>query len=348
MPLLIDLAAQPPASRVGAKAARLGWLMAQGWHVPPGVVAPFEVAEALTGPDDEAARARMADALATVIDPARAYVVRSSANVEDQGRESFAGQFASVSGLSGVNAVLAGMCEVAASGSSEQVREYAQRVGVDPSSLRMAVIVQQMVTPAAAGVAFSHDPVTGADRVIVEAVAGHGDGLMGRGATPQRWMSDGEQHSAPNDPLLPTGSPIAPDRGDGPRSGPRQREVYWSGRWDGERVHVVQWRPTAGGQRKPRVWSSRMARDMLPGLIPPLVWSVNVPVMSRTWTALIDEALGDSGLDPDDLVRAFGYRAYFNTGAFGAVFQSLGMPADSWSECGRVATERRCGPAPRC
>ena len=314
---------------MGAKAARLGWLIAQGWHVPPGVVAPFEVAEALTGPDDQAARAHMADALAAVIDPGRAYVVRSSANVEDQGRESFAGQFASVSGLSGVNAVLAGMREVAASGSSAQVREYAQRVGVDPSGLRMAVIVQQMVTPTAAGVAFSHDPVTGADRVVVEAVAGHGDDLMGRGATPQRWMTDGKHHSAPNDPLLPAAAhrrivdtvlAVARDSGE-------SVDLEWV--WDGERVHVVQWRPTAGGQRKPRVWSSRMARDMLPGLIPPLVWSVNVPVMSRTWTALIDEALGDSGLDPDDLVRAFGYRAYFNTGAFGAVFQSLGMPADS-------------------
>ena len=329
MPLLIDLASQPPASRVGAKAARLGWLMARGWQVPPGVVAPFEVSDALIHPDHGATRARIVDALETVIDPALEYVVRSSANVEDQGRESFAGQFASVSRLSGVDDVLAGMCEVAASGGSEQVREYARRVGVDPAGLRMAVIVQQMVTPSAAGVAFSRDPVTGADRVIVEAVAGHGDRLMGRGATPQRWTTDGTHHRAPDDPVLPTdvhNSIVATVRAVARDSG-ESVDLEWV--WDGERVHLVQWRPAAGAQRPPTVWSSRMARDMLPGLIPPLVWSVNVPVISRTWTALIDEALGESGLDPDDLVRAFGYRAYFNTGAFGAVFQSLGMPADS-------------------
>lgn len=329
MPLLLDLAAQPPASRVGAKAARLGWLMARGWQVPPGVVAPFEVADALTRPGDEAGRAHIVDALATVIDPAREYVVRSSANVEDQGRQSFAGQFASVSGLSGVNAVLAGMCNVAASRASSQVREYAERVGVDPASLRMAVIVQQMVTPLASGVAFSRDPLTGADRVVVEAVAGHGDRLMGRGATPQRWTTDGEHVLAPSDPLLP--EPVHRSIVDTVRAVARDSgesvDLEWV--WDGDRVHVVQWRPVADGHRRPRIWSSRMARDMLPGLIPPLVWSVNVPVISRTWTALVDEALGDSGLDPDGLVRAFGYRAYFNTGAFGAVFESLGMPADA-------------------
>ncbi len=43
--MLIDLSAQPPALLVGAKAARLGWLIDRGWPVPPGVVAPFDDAQ---------------------------------------------------------------------------------------------------------------------------------------------------------------------------------------------------------------------------------------------------------------------------------------------------------------
>jgi pyruvate,water dikinase len=104
-------------------------------------------------------------------------------------------------------------------------------------------------------------------------------------------------------------------------------DVEWV--WDGDAVHLVQWRPITGLGGAGRLWSSRMARDMLPGLIPPLVWSINVPVLSRVWVGLIEETLGLKGIDADDLARAFGYRAYFNTGALGEVFASVGMPRDA-------------------
>jgi pyruvate,water dikinase len=59
------------------------------------------------------------------------------------------------------------------------------------------------------------------------------------------------------------------------------------------------------------------------------VWSINVPVLSRVWVSLIEEMLGPTEIDADDLVRSFGYRAYFNASALGEVFASLGMPRDS-------------------
>ena len=45
----IDLTAQPASHLVGSKAARLGWLMSQGWPVPPGRVAPFEATDQIVG-----------------------------------------------------------------------------------------------------------------------------------------------------------------------------------------------------------------------------------------------------------------------------------------------------------
>jgi pyruvate,water dikinase len=328
--MLIDLSAQPPAALVGAKAARLGWLIDRGWPVPPGVVAPFDDAHALTdGGSRELAAFRAG--LAAQVDPGLQYVVRSSANVEDHGRRSFAGQFASVSGVVGVDDIVAAMCQVVESGRSDQVRQYAARVGVDPALLRMAVIVQEMVAPVVSGVAFSRDPVNGLDHVVVEAVLGGGDLLMGRGLTPQRWVgaATGGLLEEPPAAMLPpavVAEIVESVRGIAAASG-EPGDVEWV--WDGSRLHLVQWRPVTGIPETPRVWSSRMAKDMLPGLIPPLVWSVNVPVLSRTWVDLIEEALGRTGLDPEDLVHSFGYRAYFNSSAFGSVFASLGMPADS-------------------
>ncbi len=268
--------------------------------------------------------------LVAVVDPGLRYVIRSSANVEDHGQRSFAGQFASISGVAGVDDIVTAIREVVASGRSDRVRQYASRVGADPELLRMAVIVQEMVPPVVSGVAFSRDPVTGFDHVVIEAVMGGGDLLMGRGLTPQRWVSG--PAGILEEPDVAMLGPVAVAqivesvRGIAAASG-EPVDVEWV--WDGTRLHLVQWRPVTGLSIETRVWSSRMAKDMLPGLIPPLVWSVNVPVLSRTWVDLIEEALGHSELDPDGLVRSFGYRAYFNSSAFGSVFASLGMPADA-------------------
>ncbi len=343
--MLIDLSAQPPALLVGAKAARLGWLIDRGWPVPRGVVAPFDDAHALTDGGGTPGAEAVRTGLDEHVDPTLRYVIRSSANVEDHGARSFAGQFTSISGVIGVDDIVAAICEVVESGRSEQVREYATRVGVDPALLRMAVIVQEMVAPVVSGVAFSRDPVTGFDQVVIEAVKGGGDLLMGRGLTPQRWVSGraGVLEAPPAAMLAPPAVAQIVDSvlGIAEASG-EPVDVEWV--WDGTQLHLVQWRPMTGILEAPRVWSSRMARDMLPGLIPPLVWSVNVPVLSRTWVDLIEEALGRTGLDPDDLVRSFGYRAYFNASAFGSVFATLGMPADALERM-REGTSRSAMPA---
>ncbi len=327
--MLIDLSAQPAAPLVGAKASRLGWLIGRGWPVPPGAVAPFAVTDRLRGSTSETDVAGLRRDIAQRVVAGRRYIVRSSANVEDGARGSFAGQFETVGDLDSVEGVLAAIHTVARSGQTEQVRDYARHVGVEPDTIRVAAIVQEMVPAVASGVAFSRDPITGSDRVVVEAVAGGGEALVGRGADPQRWVHGQGEPQRPEDPFLPDAAcdQLADFvRGIETASG-EPVDVEWV--WDGAGLHLVQWRPITGLGRAPRIWSSRMARDMLPGLIPPLVWSVNIPVLSGVWVDLIHEALGRVGLDRDDLVRSFGYRAYFNTSALGGVFTSLGMPADA-------------------
>lgn len=327
-PLLIDLATQPPAARVGAKASRLGWLMGQGWAVPPGVVAPFEVTERAVR-SGAGGWSAVRDALAAQTAADRRYIVRSSANVEDGGARSFAGQFRSIADVSGEDDLTEAVREVVESAQSDRVAAYARHLGIQPEGLRIAAIVQELVPAVVAGVAFSRDPVTGADLVVVEAVGGPGEQLVGSGTDAQRWRADesglAEQPAAPllDDAVVQRIARAV--RAVADASG-APADVEWV--WDGADLHLVQWRPISG-LGAPRIWSARLARDMLPGLIPPLVWSVNVPVLSRVWVDLVGEALGDVGLDADELVRAFGYRAYFNTTAFGSVFESLGMPADA-------------------
>ncbi len=336
----------PPAGIVGAKAARLGWATNRGWPVPAGVVAPFAEVEQLGGDGRRDAEMRLRTALDARLEPGRRYVVRSSADAEDHGARSFAGQFATVLDVAGVDDVFAAVRQVAASARTPQVAAYCRRVGADPAAIRMSVIVQQLVTPTVSGVAFSRDPVSGANRAVVEAVSGRGDRLVGLGATPQRWTcapgGEPAQHGTPPDPiprLLPHA--VVRDVVDLARavadSSGAAADVEWV--WDGRQVWLVQWRPITALTQDARVWSSRIARDVLPGLIPPLVWSVNVPVVNGVWVDLLDTALGATGLDPESLARPFGYRAYFDMGALGSVFTSLGLPADALEQM-RAGTSR--------
>ncbi|WP_372593615.1 PEP/pyruvate-binding domain-containing protein [Actinotalea sp.] len=342
---LVDLRSSPPAGLVGTKAARLGWLLGQGWPVPPGVVVPASHLGS-PGTTDLRGLGTVREELGAVLVPQRRYVVRSSADAEDSGTCSFAGQFATVLDVSGTDEVLAAVLEVTASTRTAQVAAYARRVGVDASTIRMSVIVQEMVTAVASGVAFSRDPVTGGPRVVVEAVAGRGETLVGRGATPQRWTcAPGADPVRDADPSVPV-PPLLPDavlrevvaltRAVAAADG-EPTDVEWA--WDGTRLWLVQSRPITSLTSTARVWSSRIARDVLPGLIPPLVWSVNVPVVNRVWVDVLDRALGPTGLEPESLAHPFGYRAYFDMGAFGAVFTSLGMPADALEQM-RAGTGR--------
>lgn len=77
------------------------------------------------------------------------------------------------------------------------------------------------------------------------------------------------------------------------------------------------------------VYSSRMAKEMTPGMIQPLVWSVVVPIPSRIWADMIKEVVGGIDLDVNSLAKSFHYRTYHNLSEFGKVFAKLGMPGES-------------------
>lgn len=165
---------------VGGKAAQLGALARiAGVRVPDG----FVVTTAATRGTDGLPSAAVA-AIAAAVDPDAAYAVRSSATVEDAPDASFAGQFTSVLGVVGVDAVLAAVDRVRASRLDDHAARYAAHVAAD-APVAMAVVVQRMVDARVSGVLFTADPVTGDRRVArVEATAGLGQALVDGTVTP--------------------------------------------------------------------------------------------------------------------------------------------------------------------
>jgi rifampicin phosphotransferase len=133
---------------------------------------PDEVASAIAGE-----LARLGDGAACA--------VRSSATAEDLPMASFAGQQDTYLNVVGAEAVLDGVSRCWASLFTERAVAYRVQNGVDRREVRMAVVVQRMVFPQAAGVLFTADPVT-SDRTVtsVEASFGLGEALVSGRVTP--------------------------------------------------------------------------------------------------------------------------------------------------------------------
>ena len=119
--------------------------------------------------------------------------VRSSAVSEDGHAASFAGQYETYLGVSGVDDVLLHIRRCWSSGFSAHALAYRRRFG-GPSPVRvhdLAVGVLELVDARSAGVAFTLDPVTG-DRgiCVVEGNWGLGESVVSGQVTPDHWTVD--------------------------------------------------------------------------------------------------------------------------------------------------------------
>src|SRR5215207_337311 len=205
---------------VGGKAYNLGVLTAAGFAVPPGFVVTTEAYELAVG---HRADALLAD-LATAVDPAAvaervravileapvpeevrhgvlqayrelgsgvAVAVRSSATAEDLAFASFAGQQDTYLNIIGGDAVVDAVRRCWASLWTDRAVDYRTRNGIDHGSVRLAVVIQQMVQAATAGVLFTADPVTGTrHHSVIDASPGLGEAVVSGAVNPDRFVVD--------------------------------------------------------------------------------------------------------------------------------------------------------------
>ncbi|MBO0855832.1 MAG: phosphoenolpyruvate synthase [Nocardia sp.] len=203
-------------TRVGGKGANLGELSRiEGVRVPGGFCVTTEafrrvLAQAPSladrideldspAPDDLAAIAAISAGIRCVIAEstvpddiasaiANAYArlgsntacaVRSSATAEDLPGASFAGQQDSYLNVTGVQAILTHISRCWSSLFTDRAIIYRRRDGFDHKAIDMAVVVQRMVFPQAAGVLVTADPLTSNRKVVsVDAGFGLGESLV--------------------------------------------------------------------------------------------------------------------------------------------------------------------------
>ncbi|MGH3450367.1 MAG: PEP/pyruvate-binding domain-containing protein, partial [Haloechinothrix sp.] len=117
--------------------------------------------------------------------------VRSSATAEDSPDASFAGEHDTYLWVCGFDDVLEMVRQCWASLFTERAITYRNEMGYAHDQVDMAVAVQKMVRPRAAGVAFTLDPTNG-DRsgICIDAAWGFGEGVVSGDVTPDNFLVD--------------------------------------------------------------------------------------------------------------------------------------------------------------
>lgn len=340
--LSLRMDAATEVARSGGKGASLARLLQAGFPVPDGcVIGPQALADLVqahhvassTAAETMLAllpRAELPAGLQeewqqhlSVLGPApHGWAVRSSAITEDSATASFAGVYESVLALP-LEEVHHGLRTCWSSWWSARAVAYRQQAGLADLAPAMAVVIQPMLGARSAGVAFTVDPLH-ADQMVVQATPGLG-ALVVSGVvepehytlsrvSPARLLSTRLPHQESAASLTPevvealgalllrleefAGSP---------------QDVEWV--WDGEQLWIVQSRPitTLGttAATAQDVWGNGNLKDVIPGLLSPLTWSL---VRSRLEAAMRAQYAQLAYIMPPErpLVRRFWGRAYLN------------------------------------
>ena len=322
-PLIKKLRAGLNADETGNKANSLIFLHHYGFRIP--------LTYLVTTPAYERYRAgdsRVVQDLKKELEqlPVRIWAVRSSTTAEDSQEFSFAGQFQTVINVKGTEDIVSAVIKVWDSASFLNDNDYIRKTGV--SCIRCGVIIQEMIPARLAGVSFSRNPVTSQNETVIEAVEGAGEELVQKGITPMRWRIRKKTVLEGNETyvLFHIIRKVAADTANLKIYYGNHTDIEWV--YDGKRLYYLQLRQITA-KKELAVYSSRMAREMLPGQVKPLVWSVNIPLVNGTWIGLLEEIAGPLETKPEDLAKPFYYQAYFNIAVLGDILRKIGIPADS-------------------
>lgn len=284
--------------------------------------------------------------------------VRSSATAEDLHGASFAGQYRSFLDVD-EEGLLRAVRLTWASLWSPAVRAYREHRGVDEAEVAMAVVVMRMVEAERAGVLFTADPGGARGHARIEHVEGLAEGLVSGTRTPEAAVVPRDGSEAVPDgvlrEVLSVGLAIEDALG-----GPQ--DVEWA--HDGTRLHVVQARPITADAATAAdddgfdtaalpgcTYTTAGIGEMLPGVLPPLLWSIDGPLLEESFRELFDEL----GALPEPLDTATGFvgrfrgRAALNLDLLARAART--MPGGSGAEMerqyfGEVVSEPDEAPAP--
>ncbi len=300
----------------GEKATRLSELKRAGFKVPLGWVLP-----AINRLEDTTIPFKKQIDLMNY-----PLIVRSSAIGEDSNHSSAAGQYKTIGPIYSPAELQPAIIQCRQSYWTPEAISYRQNQQLSDTGI--AVLIQPYLASEVAGVMFTRNPLDGGSQIMIEALPGGAESVVGGQFTPLHLEieinSSIEELELP--PILPKTVilelvKLAQDLEAFYQGLPQ--DIEWS--WDGLKVWILQSRPITN--LRP-IWTRTIAAEVIPGVIPPLTWSINRPLTCGVWGELFTLVLGKkvSHLDFNQTATLFASHAYFNATLLGEIFTLMGLP----------------------
>jgi phosphoenolpyruvate synthase/pyruvate phosphate dikinase len=192
--LRMSIVHDPRKTDVGGKAFGLLAIVEAGLPVPPFLILkPCFAQVHPSRPDVNALNTSIFEAELEKLCP-RPWAVRSSAVGEDNEHSSFAGIFKSVLPVFSAEGLFEAVAECLHALDTPKVIAYCTKRRLTPPT-EMCIIVQTFVSPVAAGVAFTRDPLNPNRKIVyIESNYGLGTTVVDGSTTPDKWIYDAKNH----------------------------------------------------------------------------------------------------------------------------------------------------------
>ncbi|MEG3844593.1 glycerol-3-phosphate acyltransferase, partial [Microcoleus sp. herbarium14] len=336
---LLSLDDSLDAKVCGDKAAKLSLLKRAGFNVPSGWIllnesgighrasgiGHLENGEELSIPDS------LIQNLKSQIQ--NRMIVRSSAVGEDGDISSAAGQYETIGPVFTETELIDAIHRCRQSYWTSQAVAY-RRFRQLPDT-QMAVLIQPYIDSKFAGVMFTRNPLDGGSEVIIEALPGGAESVVGGQFTPvhleidfstnqevERSRNQNIETNSILDQSIVTELVKVAQAIEAFFHGIPQ-DIEWS--WDGEKIWILQSRPITNLQP---FWTRTIAAEVIPGAIRPLTWSINRPLTCGVWGEIFKVVLCEraANLNFNETATLLGSHAYFNATLLGEIFRMMGLP----------------------
>ena len=333
-------------SSSGGKAYNCARLKQAGFLVPDGIVV-------LATATDVDAAAVSEHSWFDALPAETLFAVRSSGIGEDSAGQSFAGIHQTLLDVPRADLPRAVMiCR--ASALSPQALEYRRAQGLPLDAIQMGVLIQRMIHPIAAGVAFTVNPVTGAgNELVINSSWGVGEALVSGQVDPDEfvvrksdrgllWTRAGGKGQEESSPILSlTSEQVRELAGillDIERHYGTPQDVEWC--HDGSVFWIVQSRPITTGHAAPNGIERSRANlaEVLPDLTSPQALAAFEEMLNRAERQYLGKLIEpEEQLGP--ILKSFYGRLYFNLSQMRHLCGLLGQaPAELLRSMGHADT----------
>ncbi len=163
----------------GSKASNLVGAISIGLKIPLGIALSADAVSLIVEISPKKDNESLFDMLSTYLeDLPKPWIIRSSSLEEDSPTKALSGVFNSIGNIVSIEMAHQAIHEIYIHAHSSRILKYLDKTSTYTTKIKMGILIQHMINPMFSGVAFSKNPISGANEVLIEVAKGANEALV--------------------------------------------------------------------------------------------------------------------------------------------------------------------------